>query len=150
MLLYVGSYGLTQLRVYTLWFMLLMLCVFVIIVIWHLRPFTFNAGRPIALAFAALVLCLFLANTDGLIAKYNVEQYKAGALRSVDTATLSRMSDAVAPYLEDLAENAPDRNVRAGAAGALREREATENDMMLWDAPEPTWRSWNAQSAAVS
>jgi hypothetical protein len=148
MLLYVGSYGLTQLRVYTLWFMLLMLCVFVCIVIWHLRPSTFNAGRPIALAFAALVLCLFLTNTDGLIAKYNVERYEAGALRSVDTETLSRMSDAVTPYLEDLAANAPDDKVRAGAAAALREREAMQHDGM-WGAPAPTWRSWNAQSAAV-
>jgi hypothetical protein len=145
MLLYIGSYGLTRLRVYTLWFMLLMLCVFVIIVIWHLRPAGFNAGRPIALTFAALVLCLFLANTDGLIVKYNVERYEAGALGSVDTETLTWMSDAVTPYLEDLAKNAPDLSVRAGAADALREREAMQKDMMM----EPTWRSWDAQSAAV-
>jgi hypothetical protein len=145
MLLYVGMYGLTRLRVYTLWFMLLMLCVFAFVVIWHVRPATFNAGKPIALIFAALTLCLFLLNADGLIAKYNVERYESGALRSVDTRTLTHMSDAVVPYLKDLAENAPDHSVRSGAITALREREAFEGAR----SGEPTWRSWNAQSATA-
>ncbi|MDR1495494.1 MAG: DUF4173 domain-containing protein [Clostridiales Family XIII bacterium] len=145
MLLYVGMYGLTRSRVYTLWFMLLMLCVFAVVVVWHLRPF--NAGKPIALAFAALVLCLFFANTDGLIAKYNVEQYQAGVLKSVDTQTLVYLSDAVVPYLQDLAETAPDRAVRSGAVAALRERESLATDMREYS--ERNWRNWNVQSATV-
>jgi hypothetical protein len=144
MLLYIQMYGLTRLRVYTLWFMLLMLCVFAVVVLWHIRPF--NAGRPITIAFAALVLCLFFANTDGLIAKYNVEQYEAGALKSVDTEMLTYMSDAVVPYLTKL-KDAEDLRIRLGAITALRERENYADDMKgLY---EPSWRGWNAQTGRL-
>jgi hypothetical protein len=142
MLLYVETYGLTRLRVYTLWFMLLMLCVFAVIALWHIRPF--NAGRPIAIAFAVLTLCFFFANPDGLIAKYNVERYEAGALKSVDTQTLIYMSDAVVPYLVRLRENAEDSQVRVDARVALRERESLAT---YYD--EPSWRGWNLQSSAL-
>ncbi|MDR0519661.1 MAG: DUF4173 domain-containing protein [Clostridiales Family XIII bacterium] len=75
MLMYIDMYGLTRLRVYTLWFMLLMACVFAVVVIWHLRPF--NAGKPITIIFVALVLCLFLSGTEGIIDNYNTQQGKA-------------------------------------------------------------------------
>jgi hypothetical protein len=140
MLLYVERYGLTRLRVYTLWFMALLLCVFAVVVIWHIRPI--NAGKPIVIAFALLTLGLFFTNTDGLIAKYNVEQYEAGALNTVDTETLTYMSDAVVPYLVDLEENAPDDEVRAGAKKALYIR---ENNAVA-SVEEYSWRNWNLQS----
>ncbi|MDR1292575.1 MAG: DUF4173 domain-containing protein, partial [Clostridiales Family XIII bacterium] len=140
MLLYVGMYGLTRLRVYTLWFMLLLLCVFAIVVLWHIRPI--NAGRPIVIVFTLLTLGLFFANTDGLIAKYNVERYEAGALETVDTDTLTHMSDAVLPYLVDLEKNAPDYKVRDEAELALYLREG-DAKMNL---DEYSWRNWNLQS----
>jgi len=147
MLLYVRIYGLTQLRVYTLWFMLLLVCVFAVVVVWHMKPF--NAGKPIALFFAALVLCLFLGNTDGLIAKYNSEQYMAGALKEIDTEALSDMSDAVIPYLRDMAQNAPDESVRNSAKEALVIQ--GEPEIGMWDdtSLKPTWRSWDLQSAVI-
>jgi hypothetical protein len=142
MLLYVDMYGLTRLRVYTLWFMLLLLCVFAVVVVWHIRPI--NAGKPMVIAFVLLVLCLFFTNTDGLIAKYNVERYEAGALGTVDTETLTYMSGAVDPYLIDLEKNAPDQEVRTGAAKALKIREENADAMMGEEAH--SWRSWNLQS----
>jgi hypothetical protein len=138
MLLYVDMYGLTRLRVYTLWFMLLLLCVFAAIVLWHIRPI--NAGKPIVIAFVLLTLGLFFINTDGLIAKYNVERYEAGALNTVDTETLTYMSDAVEPYLIYLEKNATDYRVRHGAKQALNAR---ENTLM---SAEISWRNWNLQS----
>ncbi|MDR1042388.1 MAG: DUF4173 domain-containing protein [Clostridiales Family XIII bacterium] len=140
MLLYVETYGLTRLRVYTLWFMALLLCVFAVVVIWHVRPI--NAGKPIVIVFALLTLGLFFTNTDGLIAKYNVERYEAGALNTVDTETLAYMSDAVTPYLVDLKENAPDYEVRVGAKKALYMRENSD----VASAEESSWRNWNLQS----
>ncbi|MDR3224966.1 MAG: DUF4173 domain-containing protein [Clostridiales Family XIII bacterium] len=148
MLLYVRTYGLTQLRVYTLWFMLLLVCVFAVVVIWHVRPF--NAGKPIAILFAALMLCLFFGNTDGLIAKYNYEKYMAGALEEIDTESLSYLSDAAVPYLRDLAKDAPDASVQIGAKEALVLHENYEYG--IWEDTDsfPTWRSWNLQSVLVS
>ncbi|MDR2162568.1 MAG: DUF4173 domain-containing protein [Clostridiales Family XIII bacterium] len=143
MLLYVNTFGLTRMRVYTLWFMLLMLCVFTIVLLWHIRPF--NAGRPIAIAFAVLVLCLFFANTDGLIAKYNVESYESGALKTVDIEMLTYMSDATVPYLERLKDDAPDDEVRTGAQAALRERAGAET--YLKDTYGSSWRGWNLESS---
>jgi hypothetical protein len=140
MLLYVNMYGLTRLRVYTLWFMLLLLCVFAVLVIWHIRPI--NAGKPIVIVFVLLTLGLFFSNSDGLIAKYNVERYEAGALGSVDTEMLTYMSNAVEPYLIELENNAKDYGVRSGAKIALRIRR--ENDAMSVE--ESSWRNWNLQS----
>jgi hypothetical protein len=147
MLLYVNMYGLTRLRVYTLWFMLLLLCVFAVIVIWHIRPI--NAGKPIVIVFVLLTLGLFFTNTDGLIAKYNVERYEAGALGTVDTEMLTYMSEAVAPYLVNLKENAPDPEVRAGAGEALSVRERNDSATMMI-VEEPSWRNWNLQSGILA
>jgi hypothetical protein len=159
MMLYVDTYGLTRPRLYTLWFMLLLLGVFAILVIWHARPF--NAGRPIVLLFAVLVLCLFLGNSDGVIAGYNVDRYLTGQTDAVDTEELAEMSDAVVPYLIELKEKAPDAETRAAAGDALGSHRDT-----VWSAglvykmheinPEGgfdhpiTWRSWNAQSGTYA
>jgi hypothetical protein len=148
MILYVSMYGLTRLRLYTLWFMLLLVCVFAVVVIWHAKPF--NAGKPIALLFAALVLCLFLGNTDGLIAKYNYEQYMSGTLKEIDTEPLSYMSDAVVPYLNVLAKKAPDASVQAEAKEAMRIHEDLAQERKDDPDSKPTWRSWSLQSAILN
>jgi len=127
MLLYIDAYGLSRLRVYTLWFLVLLFVVFALLIVWHIRTYTaaatrakpFNAGRPIVIVSVCFLLALFLANTDGLIAKYNVWQYSSGHTRTVDTAMLSGMSGAVLPYLADLRDNAADESVRAEAQAAI-------------------------------
>lgn len=144
MLLYIGAYDLTRLRVYTLWFMILLLIVFLVILIWHAKPF--NAGKPIVVTFVALVLILFLSNTDGLIAKYNVEQYETGRSKDIDIEMMTYMSDAVDPYLQNLMKNAPDENIRKKAEDTIAMRE----DMYFHYADEPKYFVWNMQSARLS
>jgi hypothetical protein len=143
MLLYVNMYGLTRLRVYTLWFMVLLLAVFIVLIIWHIRPF--NAGKPIAIAFAALVLCLFMSNTDGLIAKYNVEGYESGKFEEVDTEMLATLSDATLPWLAKLADEAPDEEMRNAAKTAITENIIIYSEDVYGESAE--WRRWNLQSA---
>jgi hypothetical protein len=120
MLMYVDSYGLSRLRLYTLWFMLVLACVFIVLLIWHLRPF--NAGKPIAIACVILFLALVLSNTDGIIAKHNVESYLDGKTERVDVVMLSELSDAAVPALKTLSEKAPDKRVRSKAKTALAQR----------------------------
>jgi hypothetical protein len=142
MFLYVGAYGLSRLRLYTIWFMVLLLLVFITLIVWHVRPF--NAGRPIVVAAVVLILALFLANTDGLIAKYNTEQYFNGHLKTVDTEMMGYMSDAALPYLNELKTAAPDPKVRAEAADAIRVHE--ENTPML-EGDRTSFYDWNLQTA---
>jgi hypothetical protein len=129
MLLYIGSYGLTPLRVYTTWFMGLLLLVFLVLVAWHTRPF--NAVRPIFILTIVAVLALGLTNTTGLVAEYNVQRYLDGHVTTVNldgngpTATwgeetntneldvmfLAQLGDAALPALYELRDKAEDDEV---------------------------------------
>ena len=159
MLLYVDVYGLSRLRIYTLWFLILLFVIFAILVIWHLRPYIrdktgikpLGAGRSIVLVSVCLILALFLTNTDGLIAKYNVWQYESGKTSSVDTEMLSTMSDAVLPYLTDLKENAQDQKIQADAKQALDEiYDRHLYGTGMFPQPKDSFRDWSVQSAIYS
>jgi len=135
--------------------MILLLSVFVLIAIWHIRPF--NAGRPIVIAFTALVLILYLVNTDGLIAKYNTEQYLSGRTDKIDTEMLAWLSDAAVPYLEQLSDAAPDLSVRDAAKDALETHSTKWTNAMLSASELDTkpgkpipFYAWDVQSARVA
>ncbi|MDR2487076.1 MAG: DUF4173 domain-containing protein [Clostridiales Family XIII bacterium] len=80
-----------------------------------------STGRYIVATCVVLILALFLTDTDGLIARHNVTQYESGRLAEVDVEMLGEMSYAVLPWLERLAEHAPDEAVRKEAAAVLRD-----------------------------
>jgi hypothetical protein len=170
MLLYIGAFGLTRLRVYTLWFMALLLVIFVVLFIWHIKPF--NAGKPIVLIAVCFILALFLSNTDGVIARYNVTQYESGQLKEVDIDTLTFMSDAALPSLYDLRDDADDPAVRKAALRAIFDHNRMgeypnfhdygydddyyddyndyKDDYELYDSYyEKSFANWNLQSALV-
>jgi len=151
MLLYVDAYGLSHLRIYTLWFLIALFVVFAVLVIWHIRPF--NAGRPIVILSVSLLLVLALANTDGLIAKYNVWQYENGKIRTsaVDTDMLATMSDAVLPYLAELKDNAENFSISLAARTALKKIEARHlygTGMFLES--KDNFRYWSVQYALTN
>ncbi|MBR6337299.1 MAG: DUF4173 domain-containing protein [Ruminococcus sp.] len=72
MVMYIENYGLTQLRVYTTWFMVLTAMIFVFIIIRQ-----FKAGFPLvraaAVAFTVMFSLLCFSRPDALIARYNME-----------------------------------------------------------------------------
>ena len=146
MLMYIDAYGLSRLRVYVLWFLILLFIIFAVLIVWNIRPF--NAGRPIVIFSVCFMLALFLANTDGIIAKYNVWQYENGKRDTVDTYMLSGMSDAVLPYLTRLHNNAPDSNVRKKAGKALDKiRERHDYGLGMLSEAKDDFRDWSIQSA---
>ncbi|MGI6256552.1 MAG: DUF4153 domain-containing protein [Anaerovoracaceae bacterium] len=100
MALYISSYGLTQLRVYTFWFMALVLIIFALVLIRQIA--TFNGTRAGVLAFVLCFMVLIYGNVDGQIAKYNVERYKAGTLKEVDRGAMLHLSAGASPYLLEL------------------------------------------------
>jgi hypothetical protein len=97
MMLYIEAYGLTPLRVYTSWFMVLLFLVFAVVMIRQLKRF--NASRIIIAGFVVWFLILSYGNVDGMIANYNIRQYEEGSLQTLDIEALGSLSDAVVPPL---------------------------------------------------
>ncbi len=117
MWLYIGTYGLSQLRLFTSVFMVVLGLVAVALTIWHIRAFPVS-GVIVVLPVVAL-LGLAWANTDSLIAHYNVDLYLSERSEIIDVDYLDYLEVAAVPALTDLVEQATDRQVGADASEAL-------------------------------
>jgi hypothetical protein len=122
MLLYISTYGLTRLRVYTTWFMLLLLIAFLLLLLWHFR--SFDPIKPLIVVFAVGFAALTWANTDGLIARYNIAQYENGKTDALDVEMLETLSDAAVPYMYAAWKNEMDPALEATRARGLSDAEA--------------------------
>ncbi|MGI6733640.1 MAG: DUF4153 domain-containing protein [Anaerovoracaceae bacterium] len=141
MILYINYYGLTQLRVYTTWFMLMLAILFVIIILRQFRHF--NGTKVAGISFIICFLLLCYANVDGMIAKYNIDRYLEGSLESVDVAALGQLSDAAVPHMYNLYEKTPDQGLkRSLKMHIVGEREEDVFQM----ARENTFRDFNVQA----
>lgn len=139
MVLYIGQYGLSQLRLYTLWFMIVLFIVFGLIMVWQIHPW--NVSTPVILVVVFAFLALSWANSDAIIADYNVNHYLDHSMASVDVSYLEdSLSDASVPALNRLVAQAGDSEVRLQAAQALREMAVARQSN-----PAP-WTAWNWQS----
>jgi len=137
MALYIGAFGLTRLRLYTLVFMIALAVVFLTIGARHLVRF--RVGPPLVSFLLVGFLALTWANTDRIIAEYNVSQYQSGRLASLDVDYLANsLSSATIPTLVELSQGT-DPVLAAQAQAAL--------DGFDWtDFPSGrTWPAWNAQ-----
>ena len=143
MMLYIQTYGLSPLRLYTSWFMLLLLITFLILLVWHLKPF--NAARPLVAVTIAMILILGLTNTNGIIAQYNVNRYLSGQTRIMDADMLSRLSDAALPALYELRDKAPDAWAREDAENAIDVIWGMWNYMLGNPDERDEWFNWNLQ-----
>ena len=104
MFLYIGSYGLTRLRVLTEVFMLWLAAVTVFVCIWLFRQ-TLPYMKLAMVLGLVLCACLFWADVDTQIARYNVRSYQEGRLESVDVYHLGNLSYGAVPYLAELTED---------------------------------------------
>ena len=92
MLLYIRAYGLTQLRVYTAWFMVLLAAVFLVLILRQLRE-RFPTAAVLTAAFLALFGVLCFSRPDALIAEYNLRRFAQGTLPELDVRMLCGLSD---------------------------------------------------------
>ncbi len=102
MALYIGTYGLTQKRVYASAFMIALAVVFLLILLRQFLP-----KVPTAIGIVSIFLLfsvLALGNTDAQIARYNVERYLNGTLSEADVDALAALGDTAIPQLVRLAE----------------------------------------------
>ena len=117
MLLYIGFYGLTRLRLLTSAFMILLALFFVGVVIYlYLKKFPISKYIIAVLTVSALAVGFL--DVDRTVAFYNVEKYKSEELTELDVAHLGSLSDSAVPYLVELL-NLPDTDIREQAAEAL-------------------------------
>ncbi|MCL2785473.1 MAG: DUF4173 domain-containing protein [Propionibacteriaceae bacterium] len=143
MLLYVDQYGLTRLRVYTTWFMCVLFIIFVLLFIWHIRQF--KIGTPIIGVTVVAFLALTWANTDAMIANYNVNAHLTHGT-SIDVYYLAgELSDAAVPALVTLRDETTHSSVRAEVVHALADRKKDGTSMR--SPGKAPWTAWNWQSS---
>ena len=106
MAMYISRFGLTQLRVYTSWFMILLAVLFILVIVRQFRKI--NLARIGSVIFTVMLAFLSFSQSDALIAKYNLEAYRSGQLDKsvIDIHDLS--SDAVFVAVEMLESGDPD------------------------------------------
>lgn len=138
MLLYIGSYGLTRLRVLTEVFMIWLALTTVVVCIWLFRP---KLPYMKLVLVVGLVFCaaLMWADVDTQVARYNVRAYQSGKLETVDVLYLGDLNDAAVPYLAELAQD-DDPAVAKKAEYLLKH----------WYARNPDLRSWNYAQARAA
>lgn len=139
MCLYIDAYGLSLLRLATLWAMAAM-AAGVLAAAWKLiRPgFSFYRAAGI---FAVAAWCvLSLAGPGRVIADYNVDRYLDGTLEEVDITYLRSLSADALPALERLADAGPDVNEElANTIRSLQHRD----DGAPW--PQRSLSAWRAK-----
>jgi hypothetical protein len=104
MVMYIGTYGLTRLRVLTMVIMVFLGITTAIVCVWLYVPKLqyMKAVMILALAMGAAVLW---ADVDTQVAKYNVDHYLSGDLATVDMEHLTSLGPGAVPYLEKLANS---------------------------------------------
>ena len=101
MLMYMERYGLTPLRVYTSWFMLLLAVSCALVIVGMLRR-GFDFHRVNIICAVVLWLALNFINPDSIIAKYNINMYKANPTTKLDVSLFWELSDSALPQLASL------------------------------------------------
>lgn len=125
--LYIGSFGLTRLRVLTEVIMVFMAVTTVWVAVWLFVPKLpyMKAVILTALVMGALVLWV---DVDTVVAAYNVSAYEKGLLDTLDVSYLFTLSDGAIPYIARAAKILP------GAGNVLNTIEPNRwNDLRDWN-----------------
>lgn len=110
MFLYIGTYGLTRLRVLTQIVMLFFGLTTAVVMVWLFVP-KLPYMKAVILAAMVIGAATIWADVDTQVARYNVDAYLSGKLETVDVVHIFYLGDGAVPQLIRLAEEAPDPNV---------------------------------------
>ena len=92
MVLYIDAYGLTRLRLYTTWFMVLLAIVFVVILAMQFTH-KIHPARILVTSFIVLFTLLVFSRPDALVAEYNITRWQDGTLKNPDWELICSLSD---------------------------------------------------------
>ena len=132
MFLYIGSYGLTRLRVLTEVIMLWLGITTLLVSIWLFVP---RLAYMKAVLLSALVIGggVLWADVDTVVAHYNVSAYQSGVLETVDVYYLDRLGNSAVPYLQLLTKDR-DPDIAKQATNLLQRQHVS---------PAEDFREWN-------
>lgn len=133
MFLYIGSYGLTRLRVLT---QVIMLYIGLVTLVVMIRLFVRKLPYMQAVVILALVLggSVLWADVDTQVARYNVGAYLSDQLETVDVSHLQQLGNGATSSIAKLAQRAPSAEIASQARTALDNRELDEKE---------DFREWN-------
>ncbi len=131
MFLYIGSFGLTRLRVLTQVIIFWLGLTTVLVCVWLFVP---KLPYMKAVVLLALVLgaAVAWADVDTVVARYNVTAYQSGTLESVDVQYLDSLGHGAVPYIARLTKDT-DPQVAAAAKEALCYGYYTIHDFRDWN-----------------
>lgn len=136
MLHYIGTYGMTRLRLLTQVIIIFIALAVIYVLVWLFRP-KFAYMKAVLLTAMLMASAVAWADVDTVAAAYNVGAYQSGKLESIDVQHLSSLGDGAVPYIEELTDD-PNRDIRAAAIDELHDRAQVRNDDI---------RAWNIASA---
>ena len=141
MVLYINEMGMTPLRIYTSWFMLVLMMIFILLIVAQFMKLRF--WRAAFVGFTLLFAVLCFSNADGRIADYNVRAYETGKLERVDFGVLRDLGDAALTSVERLTD-AKDVRVATEAAVCYERMlvdSNSKNDVAYFSIPRLIGRS---------
>lgn len=139
MILYIGAFGLTRLRVLTMVIMVFLGITTALICVWLYVP-KLQYMKSVLLIALALGAAVLWADVDTQVAKYNVRHYRSGDLATVDMDHLFSLGAGAVPYMEELTD-CDDPELRTRATAFLRAWTLEQAD----DFREFTWINHHAQ-----
>lgn len=128
MVMYINVYGLTPLRVYTTWFMLLLAVVFAGIFL-SLATAKINLPRLTVTAFTVMFALLSFCNAEGIIAGVNARRYLSGVSESFDLRVLKEMSAAAVPAVNELRGKLPSKSENERLEDILADKVYFQRDL---------------------
>ena len=133
MVLYIGTYGMTRMRILTMVIMVFLGIATATVSAWLFLP---KLPYMKILVIVALVMgCIVLwADVNSIVASYNVDAYLSGRLADIDLSHLRGLGDSAVPQLDRLAREAQNADVAKIA------REMLDN---WWFEEDPDLRAWN-------
>lgn len=136
MFMYIGEFGMTQLRIYTSWFMILLAFVFAVILISQIREFV--VWKALFAGFVLMFGLLCFGNFDGNMAAYNINAYKSGALSELDVNDFDKLGFAAAAPAEALLSECEDEYLSRKLAEFLErqhECDSSEDEFAYFSLP---------------
>lgn len=131
MFLYIGSFGLTRLRVLTQVIIFWLGLTTILVCVWLFVP-------KLSYMKAALILALVMgaaiawADVDTVVARYNVNAYQTGKLETVDVEYLDNLGHGAVPYIAQL-QTDTDPDVAQAAKWAMSRGYYINEDIRGWN-----------------
>lgn len=134
--LYIGTYGLTRLRVMTMVIMAFLAVTTVMVCVWLFVP-RLQYMKAVMLVGLALGAAVIWTDIDTQVAKYNVSAYLDGDLETVDFTHLRGLGNGAVPYIAQL--------TRCGDKAVEQEARQILDEWYVWY--DGDWRGWDMVTA---